>query len=403
MILDQPSDGWWLTARPAVTRRVNCAEETDVDRRSFVKDMAVAVAGATLSAAPATGQESDIGPTRIPRWRGFNLQGRFPSPDKPSPGHAFEEADFEAMAEWGFDFARLPLNYWWWGDRNDWSVIREEPLKEIDRAVDLGRQYGVHVNLSFHRCPGYCINGRELEPADLFSGTASQRQRAQEAAARHWQAFARRFKGIPNRRVSFDLVNEPPKMRSYEGYLEERYVEIVKALVAAIREIDTGRLIFADGINIGQAPVAGIAGLGVVQSTRGYLPKAVSHYTATWVPRDEFESFAPPAWPMKDDQGQAWDKERLRREYIEPYRPLVQKGVQVHVGEWGVFNKTPHAVALAWMEDSLSLWKEAGWGFSLWNLRGQFGVLDSGRDDVPYEDCKGRKLDRRMLELLRRY
>jgi endoglucanase len=81
----------------------------------------------------------------------------------------------------------------------------------------------------------------------------------------------------------------------------------------------------------------------------------------------------------------------------------VKLGVQVHVGEWGVFNKTPHATALAWMEDSLSLWKEAGWGFSLWNLRGQFGVLDSGREDVTYEDFKGHKLDRRMLELLKRY
>ncbi len=35
------------------------------------------------------------------------------------------------------------------------------------------------------------------------------------------------------------------------------------------------------------------------------------------------------------------------------------------------------------------------------NLRGDFGVLDSNRADVPYEEHKGHKLDRRMLELLR--
>jgi endoglucanase len=322
---------------------------------------------------------------------------------RPVQGRAFEEFDFEAMAEWGFDFVRLPLNYWAWGDRNDWSVIREEPLKEIDRAVELGRRYRIHVNLNFHRCPGYCINGRELEPADLFTGTAAQRGKAEDALVFHWQAFARRYKGMPNRELSFDLVNEPPKMRSYEGYLEERYVEVVKRVVAGIREVDSARLIFADGINIGQAPVMGIAGLSVVQSTRGYLPKAVSHYTATWVPKDEFETFETPSWPMKDDQGRTWDKERLRRENIEPYAPLIARGVQIHVGEWGSYNKTPHAVALAWMEDNLSLWKEAGWGFSLWNLRGDFGVLDSGRKDVAYEDYKGHKLDRAMLELLRRY
>ena len=44
---------------------------------------------------------------------------------------------------------------------------------------------------------------------------------------------------------------------------------------------------------------------------------------------------------------------------------------------------------------------EAGWGWALWNLRGSFGVVDSGRADVRYEPFRGRQLDRRMLELLR--
>ncbi len=49
----------------------------------------------------------------------------------------------------------------------------------------------------------------------------------------------------------------------------------------------------------------------------------------------------------------------------------------------------------------LDNWKKAGWGWALWNLRGSFGVMDSGRKDVSYEDFKGRKLDRAMLEVLR--
>ena len=384
-----------------------------MDRRTFVRDAAIlsmaSAAGAkTLFAAQkgqkeaaATGQ--DITASKIPRWRGFNLQGRFAFPDRPYNGPAFEESDFAMMPEWGFDFARLPLSYWVWGSRDDWSVIREEPLKQIDRVIDLGKQYKIHINLNFHRIPGYCINGRELEPADLFTGRKAERDKALAAGVYHWKAFAKRYKGIPNRQLSFDLINEPPKMRSYEGYLEEGYAEVVRALVAGIREEDPNRLIFADGINIGQAPVPEIIDLNLVQSTRGYLPKAVSHYTATWVPRDEFESMALPTWPLKDDSGKTWDRERLKQEYIDKYKVLTDKGVQIHVGEWGSYNKTPHPVTLAWMEDSLSLWKEAGWGFALWNLRGDFGVLDSGRTDVQYEDYKGHKLDRKMLELLQKY
>jgi len=52
------------------------------------------------------------------------------------------------------------------------------------------------------------------------------------------------------------------------------------------------------------------------------------------------------------------------------------------------------------MNDLLALWKELGWGWSLWNLRGSFGVLDSGRSDVRYESYNGHLLDRAMLELL---
>jgi len=375
-----------------------------MDRRGFIKGLtasAVTVAGARDVIGES--MQTDIDARRIPRWRGFNLQGRFGTAEGPYNGRAFDEFDFATMAEWGFNFARLPLSYWVWGRKDDWSIINEEPLKEIDRAIELGRQYGIHINIDFHRIPGYCINERELEPADLFSGTRAQRDKALAAAAFHWRAFTKRYKGIPNRQLSFDLINEPPKMRSYEGYLEERYVEIVKALVAGIREVAPKRLIFADGINIGQAPVMGIADLGLVQSTRGYLPKAVSHYTASWVPKDEFESFNVPTWPMKDDRGTTWDRARLKSEYIDPYKPLIDRGVQIHVGEWGCFNQTPHEVTLAWMRDSLSLWKEAGWGYSLWNLRGSFGVMDSDRKDVLYEEYKGHKLDRKMLELLKQY
>ncbi len=42
-------------------------------------------------------------------------------------------------------------------------------------------------------------------------------------------------------------------------------------------------------------------------------------------------------------------------------------------------------------------------GWALWELRGGYGVLDSNRPDVEYEDFRGHKLDRKMLELLQRY
>jgi len=55
------------------------------------------------------------------------------------------------------------------------------------------------------------------------------------------------------------------------------------------------------------------------------------------------------------------------------------------------------------MEDCLQIFKEMDIGWALWNLTGSFGVFNSDRPDVQYEDFNGYKLDRKMLTLLRKY
>ena len=55
------------------------------------------------------------------------------------------------------------------------------------------------------------------------------------------------------------------------------------------------------------------------------------------------------------------------------------------------------------MEHCLKLWRAKGLGWALWNLRGTFGIMDSGRSDIACEDFNGHKLDRKMLDLLKRY
>jgi endoglucanase len=141
--------------------------------------------------------------------------------------------------------------------------------------------------------------------------------------------------------------------------------------------------------------------LRIGQSTRGYSPSRISHYKANWMKGSD--TWPEPTWPLKIKDGDVWDKERLRKTQIEPWQKLEAKGVGVHVGEWGAFNKTPHRVTLAWMRDQLELWKEAGWGWAMWNFRGAFGPLDSGRADVKYEEFHGHKLDRGMLKLIQSY
>jgi len=358
--------------------------QNTMDRRSFLH----LLAGATLLGAVGTGcrktQPDLFSGHSTTRLRGFNLLEKFTD----SRNAPFRESDFALIKEWGFNFVRLPLSYWCWSGPDDWYRMDESVLREIDQAVEYGRQYGVHVNINFHRAPGYCVN-QPAEPKNLWEDAD-----ALDAAAFHWKHFAERYQGIPSREVSFDLVNEPAVIP------EEQYTRVVSRLVSDIREADPDRFIIADGLRWGRQPVPSLVDLSIGQSTRGYDPMRVSHYQASWV--DASQNWDRPAWPLQVN-GEVWDGDRLRKEIVGPFLELANKGVFVHVGEWGAYNKTPHDVALAWMEDFLRIWKDVGWGWALWNLRGSFGILDSGREDVDYEAFRDNQLDRQMLELLQRY
>ncbi len=360
-------------------------------RREFVAGLgAGVVAGAvgkaagqtaptTPAAMPAT-RPIVVPKITIPRWRGFNLLERFST--EWMGKEPFQEKDFEVMREWGFDFVRIPMDYRFWGNPENYTEIREAGLTPIDAVVELGRKHGVHVCLNFHRTPGYCVNPPK-ETKDLWKD-----EEAVIGSAHHWGAFAKRYAGRPNSELSFNLFNEPSHIPEVD------YVRVCTKMVEAIRTQDKERLVMVDGLDYGGTPVEGLLELGVVQSTRGYTPFMLSHYKAGWVKGSD--TWGAPTWPSAD----GWNAARLKSERIDPFVRIEAKGSRVIVGEFGAFNKTPHDVVLPWLKDSVSLWKAQGWGWAMWNFRGAFGVADSERTDVKYEDYKGLKVDRAMLEVL---
>jgi len=137
----------------------------------------------------------------LPRWRGFNLLEMFMVHD----AKRFREQDFAEIAELGFNFVRLPLDYRCWTDPKTWTSLREDRLAWVDEAVGFGRKYGVHVQLNFHRAPGYTV-AQPAEPKSLWNDAE-----AQDVCALHWGRFAERYKGIPSQALSFNLFNEPAR------------------------------------------------------------------------------------------------------------------------------------------------------------------------------------------------
>lgn len=359
-------------------------------RRRFLKGSAGAVASAAVvGATPASAANEKEQPAQavLPRWKGFNLTYFFTEGRSEEP----VEDDFRWMRDWGFNFVRLPMSYRVWTNPNDWYDVKEEMVERIDQVVDWGQKYGLHVSLNFHRGPGYCVNPPE-EKLSLW-----KKAEAQKAFCWHWKMFARRYKGIDSRKLSFDLINEPRKPN--QSMTREDYERVVRAATNTIRDIDPGRYVIIDGLRWGREPVSEVVDLGVGQSTRGYDPMQISHYKASWVNGDRFPE---PVWPDPEGTAHNWDRQRLEELY-QPWFDLARKGIGVHCGECGCYNKTPHSVFLAWFRDVLEILTAQNVGYALWNFRGSFGVLDSKRKDVQYEDYRGHKLDRKLLDLLQKF
>jgi endoglucanase len=371
-------------------------------RRDFLKTTAAAGAlalinGRTLKAETVLKQK-DITYNTLPLWKGFNLQEKFThkpdewmdiAPEWGAKNEPFRESDFAAIHELGFNYVRLPMSYKCWCEEDDWYKLKEKHLKEIDQAVEWGKQYGLHVCINFHRSPGYTINDVVFKPQFKEKTSVWDDEETLKACAFHWKHFAERYKGIPNSRISFNLFNEPT------GTTEEKHDRVIRYLVSEIRSVDPGRLIAIDGYNF--SPSQTLVDLKIAQCARGYTPGVVTHYKAAW-------AFSPlntiPAWPMKDNNGELWDRSRLVK-HFQPWKDIEARGIGVYVGEFGVYNKTPHDVTLAFLKDNLEIWKENKWGYAMWCFRGSFGVADSGRKDVNYENFRGLKLDREMIELLK--
>lgn len=462
-------------------------------------------------------------------WRGFNLLEKFTL-----RGNApFREEDFRWIAELGFNFVRLPMDYRCYTEPGDWLKFREGALREIDDAVAFGERHGLHVCLNLHRAPGFCINP-PAEPKNLWTDPE-----AQDAFVAHWEMFARRYRHIAPARLSFNLINEPTRNT------RESYLRVNLRAIEAIHRIDPRRLVIVDGNNVGRDPTPELLRrANIVQATRGYHPSAISHYRAGWMQGSD--QWPVPVWPPSHLAGHLYGpakpelrsplvlrgalaagtevtlrlrvlsgRARLRAkvdgrviaerdfdpktqtawrpvksaaawvyhepteelvfavrletaaraieienvegdwirfdeltvrpagagprtaaadptwglrqrtheltaagellppegvvraqmliDYLRPWREASAAGAVVFVGEWGCFNRTPHRVALAWMRDWLEQWQEAGYGWALWNFRGSFGILDSGRTDVAYEQWRGHQLDREMLRLLQKF
>lgn len=322
-------------------------------------------------------------------WRGANLIELFSTSARWAEmfpirlGEGIQESDFALLADLGLTYARIPLSYLWFGAGPYSSSIDPDRFPLVDRAVALGRKYGIHVSLNLHRAPGYCVNSRShfdvREPGDLFTDPSCQ-----SLFREYWTSFARRYADVPPEELSFDLLNEPPRTD------ESTFDDVFGRTAEDIWRVTPERLVVLEGWDAGLQPPPRkwVTHPQVITSVHLYKPFEITHYRAPWVDVTTTE----PTWPLTTDIESArrdgyvplpgdtsarWDAGALER-VLQPWIDIVAAGGAVHVGEMGAYSALPPEVRTRWLRDALGVLVDNGIGWALWNLRGPFGITDLG-------------------------
>lgn len=143
------------------------------------------------------------------------------------------EADFKAVADWGADHVRLPIDY------NPLETpdgeYKENGFSYIQNAVDWCGKYNLNMVLDLHKTFGYSFDSGENEDGFFVS------EEYQERFFRLWEQIAMRF-GKYSDRVAFELLNEV----TLPEYMPT-WLKIMEKCIERIRKIAPDVTILAGG------------------------------------------------------------------------------------------------------------------------------------------------------------
>ena len=230
------------------------------------------------------------------------------------------EGDIAAIAAFGFDHVRLPINARVVQDSDGRPI--EAGYALIDRLIEWCRAHRLWVLLDLHGAPGG-QTGTNIDDSpnnlpELFMDE-TYRNRTIEL----WREIARRYRDEPVV-LGYDLLNEPLPNEWQHRYADE-LVALYRDLTSAIREIDQQHLLMYEG----------------------------SHWATNW-------SIFTEVWDENSAQQfhKYWSPTDVAS--IAPFLEARERlGLPIYMGEGGEHN-------LEWLYAAFRLYEAHGIGWNLW-------------------------------------
>jgi hypothetical protein len=304
-----------------------------------------------------------------------------------------DAADIALMARLGFDHARLSIDPEPLTQRPLTDGLNAEFLGRLDRAVDQMLAQGLAVIVDIHPEEPYKFR--------LRSGSDGA-----ERFVAMWRRLAAHYASRDAERVFFEVMNEPEVDDPY------RWAGIQDKVIAAIRAEAPKNTIIAGGANFDSLPdflaVTPVADGNVIYNFHFYEPYQFTHQGAGWgtswwrythgVPYPGDEAAMATVLPEVPDPASRLELERFFMDHWDAHhiRLLIdtaavwgrEHNVPVTCNEFGAFREhSDPKMRAAWIADVRTALEADGIGWTMWDYRGNFGVVDKDAGGVARPDA----------------
>lgn len=335
----------------------------------------------------------DASNQQLPQWKGMLLCHELWTTDGANGCDSDDivmENDIKTLAECGFNFARIGVSFSRLQSENTLTgaiypqdgKLNLREIEYLDQILAWGMQYGVHIQFTMFEVTG--INGDVTVPEiPKINDSIFTDAQLQEDVAQVWGALAKRYGDIPNKYLSFNLINEPNPPN------DQGYVSAYLPSIEAIRKASPDRVMIAD-VHSMNITGEGMAKQGVALSYHLYEPRSFC-VPDMYLYEENPNAFDSYDWPYTDKNGKVWDAKACLNQSDLMVTPLELKkiadknNVGFMIGEWGCFYNGeggtlfPFAYSNETREkfftDMINTFEENGIGWSYGSYIGGLGLV----------------------------
>ena len=297
----------------------------------------------------------------------------------------FTRDDIKRIADWGFDHIRLPID-----EEQMWDADgkpEREAFGLMESALNWAEQAGLKVVVDLHILRShYFVTSTEPK---LFTDPAEA-----ERFADLWHQLSVCLERRSTDRVAYELLNEAVATDPND------WNRVAHLAFQAIRDREPRRTIVLGSNRWNSVTTFGELDVpndpNTILTFHLYHPMLITHHQAHWwpegtlydgpvqypgqpIPAANFAQLPESVRTRLAALNALYDRRAMVADLAKPLAVAQRTGLPLYCGEFGAYDKTPHAVRLAWYRDIASVLKEYGIAWANWDYKGGFALVKDGK------------------------